>query len=106
MNYTIFRDGVIVGHLSCSPKQLANNLPIGCEVVEGRIEVEQSANLDEQVRLLALEQIARLDQQKVRALTDHVLSPSVEIDVSGRKMLPKDRVAELEAAIAEQRKRL
>lgn len=106
MNYTLYRDGVIVGHLSCSPRNLEQNIPPGCEAREGRFEPERQVDLAAQLRALALEEIARLEEQKVRALTDHVLAPSAEITVKGRRLLPRDRVAELEAAIGEQRKRL
>lgn len=107
MTYTLYRDGVIVGHVSCSPKHIALNTPAGCEAREGSQPIlHASIDLDEQVRVLAHEEIARLEEQKVRALTDHVLAPSAEITVKGRRMLPRDRVQELEAAIAEQRKRL
>lgn len=109
MMYTIYRlsDGTIVGHVSCSPKHLAKNVPHGCEAREGRQDPPAlPIDLSVHVRVLAQEEISRLETQKVRALTDHVLAPTVEIDVRGKKMLPKDRVAELEAAIVEQRKRL
>lgn len=67
-----------------------------------RVDVLRAEAADTQAR----ERIAELEQSKLRALTDHVLSPDVEVEIGGRRMLPKDRVAELEAAIAELRKDL
>lgn len=110
MNYTILRDGVIVGRLSCSPKQLKHNVPAGCEAREASADEPQTAptqqDLKREVSKLAQEEIDRLERAKLRAITDHMLAPDTEIDVRGQKMLPRDRVRELETAIIEQRKRL
>lgn len=125
MIYAIYRlaDGVVVSHFVGSPRQLEHNIPDGCAAREGEVDVRrfkvdtetqelvehglpQPDDLAAQVKALAQEEIDRLEKAKVRALTDHVLAPDVEIDVRGRRMLPLDRVSELEAAIVEQRKRL
>lgn len=111
MNYVILRDGVVVGRLACSPKQLKHNVPEGCEAREATKDDDAPSqptpqDLQREVSRLAQEEIDRLERAKVRAITDHMLAPDTEIDVRGQKMLPRDRVAELEAAIAEQRKRL
>lgn len=123
MMYSIYRllDGVVVSHVACSPKQIARNIPDGCDAREGSVDslrfridpatkeivaldvLPQQDDLGAQIRLLAQEEIDRLERAKVRALTDHVLAPDVEIVIGGRRMLPKDRVAELEVAIAGKR---
>lgn len=106
MIYTLYRNGVAIGQIACPPGQLEQNVPEGCEAREGGASTEQTPDLAAEIRALAREEIDRLERAKVRALTDHVLAPSAEIEIGGRRMLPKDRVSELEAAIVEQRKRL
>jgi hypothetical protein len=74
-------------------------------VVNGRPRWVKKAEVVERERraVAAQQEIDVLERSKIRALTDHALAPDVEIEVGGRRMLPKDRVAELEAKISEKR---
>lgn len=79
MIYTIYRDGVAIGQVACSPKQLAKNVPDGCEAREGAVSSERPPDLDAEIRALAREKIAAIEAGQVRTLREALLGDPAAI---------------------------
>lgn len=79
--YTIYRKGLVVGHVTCPPSLLERNTPAGCVAVEGTVEMPMPHDWQDRVeKELARDAISNIERGQIRTIREALLGDESAIE--------------------------